>query len=249
MKINFIFCLLLIVVGLEAQSSKFNISLTTGVDWNKSKYTYPGGFINEAVTPTFPLGATSSLRIRKEISSRLSFTTGLNYSKKTFHPRLMLGGVYGSLIINNPEDSTQTLFAPYLEEHTFRLLEVPLRISYQLSQQGVLRPYLGVGFNGSFRINEKELYRDNFIPFGEEEGLWFEAEDKGLDFFGFSFNAVLGVRIVLSERLAILFEHEASIWEYRSSNEKFKKNGEDLFDSMLLPLSRLSLNFGLEYGF
>lgn len=244
-------CTLLFVLlfsSLSAQSS-VRLSIIAGADWNKSNYTFPGGFTNESLGEELPLGHTLGARLRVDLGNQFAFSTGLNYSKKVFHPELMLGGVYGTLLVD-PEDESSVLFNPYLEKHDFGLLQLPLHLQYQFSKNGSnLRPYLMIGFTGQFRLNERETYRDTFVDADATEGLSLAIDESEFGFFGLYFDLGLGFNIKITERLGLLFEHQASLWEYRSGNEKFKKNGELLFENSILSLSRLSLIMGLDYAF
>lgn len=248
MKIIHTFCLLLLCSWVSAQSYSWSVGLLGGIDWNKSEYTFPLGFVEQTLPSTFPQGHNLGLRISKKIDERFSFSTGLSYSQKNFYPRLMLGGFYGTIVIN-PLDSNMILHNPYLKEHRFSLLQIPLQMQYHFAKNSKVNPYVSVGFLGSFRFNEVEHYQDNFVQFGEQEGLEFAIENSDFAFFGLAFNVGLGLSIAMGDNLSLLIEHSGNIWEYRKGNEKFKENGEMLFESKILALSRLSLNLGVAYKF
>jgi opacity protein-like surface antigen len=157
-------------------------------------------------------------------------------------------GFYGSIIVD-PLDTTNVLRFPYLKEHRFSLIQVPVYLHYQFSKNGKVKPYMNIGFVSDFKFNEFERYQDDDTSQGGAEHLEFWAKDSGLDFFSLAFNLGLGLSIAMGDNLSLLIEHSGNIWEYRKGNEKFKENGEMLFESKILALSRLSLNLGVAYKF
>ena len=249
MKTKLLLVLLFASIGASAQTTNIQLSILGGVDWNDSEYTFPGGIVDESKSVQVPLGNTLAVRARIKANDKLHFTTGIQYSKKTFYPRLILGGFYGSLQITDPQDSLRVIFNPYLAEHSFKLVQIPLYIQYSFKETGLLQPYLSIGFMGQARFKEQESFQEAFSSPEETEDSRLSVTEKGLSFFGLSFDMGLGVKIAISDRIGILLEQQASIWEYRAENQKFKQNGELLYDTKIRSFSRLSLNAGVEYQF
>ena len=248
MKILIAFAFCWITAFSFAQNIKFNI-ITSG-DYSQSEYTYPGGNLAEHIDAKLPLGFSIGLQAEWMFSKKFSVYSGLTYQQKNFFPRLGLGGPYGPVI--DPTGTLNSILSPYLKQHQFQLLSIPVGLKFQPWSFKRINPFVSLGVDASFRFSESEIYQD--IWENEEWFKEFKKEDIAIKdnefaYFGTTINLGIGLSIKITERFSLLLNHQMSLVEFRAANEKFKKNGSMLFEASVLTISQISFGVGAQYSF
>jgi len=244
-----LFLVFFLFIGTIVSAQNIKLNLIANADYNKFEYTYLGGSIAVQIPETLSIANTFALQAAFGMGEKMSFYTGIHYSKRNLNPRLFLGGVYGGL--EDPTGTLSEILSPYLKSHNFKLLTIPVGLKFHPIPFKRVSPYFAFGFNTTFKMHETEVYKDIWA---EEEWFVGEAVEIAIDddefgLYGVSFNLGLGLNIKVTDQFSVIFDHSLAIWEFRKGNEKFKKNGEMLYADQFLFLSQVSLGLGLQYNF
>ncbi len=248
MKNLILYCFLIGTFSAYGQSN-FKINLLGSIDYSFSNYTYNNGMLAEEVNYEMPLGNSINFEIEYEVTSSLSVLTGLRYSKKIMLPRLLMPWVYGAIL---PKDGVDIYVGqPYLHKHELDLISLPISFKKYFIQKEKFGLYALIGTAVSFKYKEKETYR-TFSEWDinrlEEDGIEnnFAYSDKGISLYNSSIELGVGMNYKLTEHLNLLIQANAAVLEYRKENEKFKKNGDLLWEESFIPIGQAALGLGIQ---
>lgn len=229
-----------IAVNLVAQSSWFEIGIATGAEYYEHDYTYAGGQVNAFADEKKSYGYHLGLRAGVKFGNQFSIRTGIGYAEKHMYPRLQLGFAYGPLAV---DVGGAELWDPYLYEHHFKTLEIPLMVNFKPALQSKIKPVFSAGFNGSFQFFESEVYKGNnsfiFAPITVEPDEQIAIDDHSFQTFSVSLDAGIGASYDITKTLSIELIHRFSVMEFRPGNEKWKGNNQMLYEDSTLWLSKL----------
>ncbi len=248
MKNVIIICLLLVSMASYAQNLKLNF--ITSAEYTYSKYSYDSGFIAENKGQSIDLGYSTVLQLEYSFTNKVALYTGLGYRQMNFKPNLVLGSAYG--IVEDPTGTLSDIFYPYLAEHSFETITIPLFIKFYALQSGKVNPFIALGFDTNIRYTEVEMYKslyEDFRPITIPENGAISITEKGFSYFGTSFKVELGMSIELTKKINFLINTQISLLEFRNANEKFKNNDTYVYEDTFLPTSQFVGGAGLQYEF
>lgn len=248
---NLIVILFLCLNSSIFAQSGFNLNLLAGVNYDYAEYTYNRGFGFSDPKAEVPLGQSIRLELEYALTENTAIAFGVDYTRRVYHPRLWLGGAYGSVLFN--VNDTVYMQSPYLAEHRFDIISFPVNIKryHKLGKRHAL--YGMIGATVAMQINEKETYRDQWfteVAFsGNNSAEYFSDRKKGIALFSTALELGLGWQYTITEDWSLLVQTKANMLEYRQMNYKFKNNGELLWEDVILPIGQVSVNVGVQKSF
>lgn len=250
MKNVLVFVFFFIATQLFSQSN-FKLNLLGSFDHSFANYDALGGTKNESLDYKLVLGYTVGVALEYTLNDRFSISSGLRYAQRNIRPRMQFGSVYGTSF--NIDGESKYMIAPYLAEHNFKTLHLPVLFNYYFKKGERFSWFAKGGMVLGFQIGEEEVIKDAFfrtdgsLTSGQITEL--KAEEKTFRHFNSTLELGLGFRYKLNATWSVLTQWSAQVLEYRSANEKFKKNGHMLWEDSLLPIGQLSIGVGIQKAF
>lgn len=230
--------------------SKFKINLTSGLNYSFTKYTYNDGFtFDEEIDFKMPLGYSINTEIEYQISENTSMLTGLRFKKYNIHPRLALPWSYGTQFELDGE--TVWMSTPYLAKHEIKTLSIPLVFKRHFNLGKRISYFALMGVEAGFQFDETETYLDRFQGLVSEDNPPAVAafNDDEIQLFNTSIEIGVGLSYRISNSINLLFQTSANVLDFRKGNEKFKKNGDMIWEDTFLPIGQASLGLGIQKEF
>lgn len=236
-------------IHLLAQSD-VRINMIGNVDLTHSKYTLANSIVEDTFQNSYAPGYSIGLELEVDLGNRLAFSGGLYYAKMIIQPGLDLGTFYGFLF---PVDESTSVYmnGPYLAQHEFSMIQLPFQFKKYFGNGSRLSGYMLTGMTLGFQFNEKEIFREKY-DFVTGNDFWvteFKGEEKEFKHMNSSLDVGVGLRYQLNSTWGLLLQTKATALEFRSENEKFKRNGEIMWKDQLLWLGQISLGLGLQRTF
>ncbi len=235
----------LFLSSIHAQNNSWQGGSFFSVEQMRLNYTLTDNF-DEASSNPVSIHASIGFRLERKWKERWLIQSGIGFSKMKFNPEMYLPWSYGTVF--KIGESEEILFSPILHQQEINVFSIPLGLKYNFAPNRKWQPFLSLAVNSSIKYHEKEIYQEGFDDFnGERKTL--PVKDPGIDLFNVGFDLETGIQFQVNSFFKIVLAPGIRIAEYRNENEKFKKNGEFLYQKEWLSWTQKKIGVGFLASF
>jgi len=234
--------LFLFLSNINAQDRLWQGGIFFSIDQMSMDYTLTENFIEGSTSPS-STHASVGVRLERKCSKRWIIQSGLSVSKMNFNSGMYLPWAYGTTF--KFDQTEETLLGPVLHQHEMSVLSIPLGIKYNFAPNKKWQPYLSLGINSSVKYRETEIYKETFFLISEEEQKTLHIKDPGIQLFNLGLDVEAGIQFQINSLFKVVLAPGIRVVEYRNENEKFKRNGDFLYQKQWLNWTQKKLSIGL----
>jgi hypothetical protein len=201
-----------------AQQRRLSVGPYLSADVNRPFHRQVQESINETISLKPSVGITAGVNGLYELSKKTIVGVGFGYAYERYKPNFFTNR-FGLIA---PEDPGLFISYPYLTEHRFELIKIPVSLRYYLHTSARLKPYLLTSVENSFSLQEKQTYKgignnsgDIFAP--AKNG--FTVSSNRFKYMSTYLNVGLGVTTQLSSRWQLHLEPALQLIQYRTENQ------------------------------
>jgi hypothetical protein len=249
MKYSLLLFIALVVWGeVSAQQRRLLVGPYMSADVNRPFHRQVQESINETIFSKPSVGITAGIHGLYKLSRKTIVGFGFGYAYERYKPNFFTDR-FGLIA---PEDPELFISYPYLTEHRFESIKIPLSLRYYLHTSARLKPYLLTSVEYSFRLQEKQTYMgigsisgDIFAP--AKNG--FTVSSNKFQYISTGFSVGLGVTTQLSSRWQLHLEPALQLVQYRTENQPLQPVEPWSKKNNLATLRSARVGFYLTYTF